>query len=78
MKLKKGMNVVRVEASQIVPLFKEPLEKEDVCEEVTGNINRESKFENLTKEKNEKNVKDFGKDRSYKYRNPDETTTVFG
>ena len=51
MKLKKGMNVAHVEASQIVSLFKEPLGKEDVCEEVTGNINRESQFENLTKEK---------------------------
>ena len=54
LKLKKGMNVAHVEASQIVSLFKEPLEKEYVCEEVTGNINRESQFENLTKEKNER------------------------
>ena len=44
MKLKKGMNVAHVEASQIVPLFEEPLGKEDVCEEVAGNINRESQF----------------------------------
>ena len=33
MKLKKEMNVAHAEASQIVPLFKEPLGKEDVCEE---------------------------------------------
>ena len=51
MKLKKGMNVAHVEASQVVPLFKEPLEREDVCEEVAGNINRENQFENLTKGK---------------------------
>ena len=37
LKLKKGMNVAHVEASQIVSLFKEPLGKEDVCEEVAGN-----------------------------------------
>ena len=48
------MNVAHVEASQVVPLFEEPLEKEDVCEEVTGNINRENQFENLTKEKGER------------------------
>ena len=35
MKLKKGMDVAHVEASKVVPLFKEPLEKGDVCEEVT-------------------------------------------
>ena len=51
LKLKKRMNVAHVEASQVVPLFEEPLGKEDVCEEVTGNINRKSQFENLTKEK---------------------------
>ena len=48
------MNVAHVEASQVVPLFEEPLEKEDVCEEVTGNINRENQFENLTREKSER------------------------
>ena len=46
--------MAHVEASQIVSLFKEPLGKEDVCEEVAGNINRESQFENLTKEKNKR------------------------
>ena len=46
--------MAHVEASQVVPLFEEPLEKEDVCEEVTGNINRESQFENFTKEKNKR------------------------
>ena len=54
MKLKNGMNVAQVEASQVVPLFKEPLEKEEICEQVTGNINGESQFENLAKEKNER------------------------
>ena len=54
LKLKKGMNVAHVEANQIVPLFKEPLEKEDVCEEVTSNINRENQFENLTTEKSKR------------------------
>ena len=42
------MNVAHVEASQVVSLFKECLEKGDVCEEVPGNINRENQFENLT------------------------------
>ena len=54
MKLKKGMNMAHVEASQVVPLFEEPLEKEDVCEDVTGNINRENQFENLTREKSKR------------------------
>ena len=35
LKLKKGMNVAHVEASQVVPLFNEPLERGDVCEKVT-------------------------------------------
>ena len=51
------MNVAHVEANQVVPLFEESLGKEDVCEEVTGNINRESQFENLTKEKGERMLK---------------------
>ena len=54
LKLKKGMNVAYGEASQVVPLFEEPLKREDVCEEVTGNINRENQFENLTKEKSKR------------------------
>ena len=41
-------------AIQVVPLFKEPLEKEVVCEEVTGNINRENQFEDLTREKSKR------------------------
>ena len=40
--------------SKVVPLFKEPLEKGDVCEEITGNINREGQFENLSKEKGQR------------------------
>ena len=51
LKLKKGINVAHVEASQVVPLFDEPLEKGKVCEEVTENINRESQSEDLTKKR---------------------------
>ena len=51
LKLKKGMNVAHVEASQVVPLFNEPLERGDVCEEVTEDITKESQSEDLTKEK---------------------------
>ena len=38
LKLKKGTNVDHVEASQVVPLFNEPLERGDVCKEVTKDI----------------------------------------
>ena len=62
------MHVAHVQASQIVSLSEEPLEKEDICEKVTGNINRESQFENLNQREEQKNVKDFRKDRSYRYR----------
>ena len=51
LKLKKGMNVAHVEASQVVPLFNEPLERGDVCEKVTEDITKESQSEDLTKEK---------------------------
>ena len=51
LKLNKGMNVAHVEASQVVPLFSEPLERGDVCEEVTEDITKESQSEDLTKEK---------------------------
>ena len=55
MKLKKGMNVAHVEASQIVPLFNNtPLEKENVCEEITKDVAKESKSRDLPKEKNER------------------------
>ena len=51
MKLKKGMIVAHVEASQVVPLFNNtPLEKENVCEEIT----KESKSKDLPKEKKER------------------------
>ena len=46
MKLKKGMNVAHVEASQVVPNLEKPLGKEEVC--------RESQFENLDEGKNER------------------------
>ena len=39
--LKKGMNVAHVEASQVVPLFDDPLERGDVCEGITGDITKE-------------------------------------
>ena len=42
LKLKKGMNVAHVEASQVVPLFNDPLESGNVCEEVTEDITKES------------------------------------
>ena len=48
------MNVAHVEASQVVPLFNEPLERGDVCEEVTEGITKESQSEDLTKEKGER------------------------
>ena len=54
LKLKKRRNVAHVEASQVVPLFNEPLERGDVCEEVTEDITQESQFEDLTKEKGER------------------------
>ena len=51
LKLKKGTNVAHVEASQVVPLFNEPLERGDVCEKVTEDITKESQSGDLTKEK---------------------------
>ena len=51
MKLKKEMYVAHGEASQVVPLFNEPLERGDVCEEATKDITKESQSEDLTKEK---------------------------
>ena len=55
LKLKKGMNVAHVEASQLVPLFNNnPLEKENVCEEITRDVTKESKSRDLPKEKNER------------------------
>ena len=55
MKLKKGTNVAHVEASQVVPLFNNtPPEKENVCEEITKHVTKESKSRDLPKEKNER------------------------
>ena len=55
MKLKKGMNVAHVEASQVAPLFNNnPLEKENVCEEITRDVTKESKSRDSPKEKNER------------------------
>ena len=51
LKLKKGTNVAHVEASQVVPHLNKPLERGDVCEEVTEDITKESQSEDLTKEK---------------------------
>ena len=45
------MNVAHVEATQVVLLFNEPLERGDVCEEITEDITKESQSEDLTKEK---------------------------
>ena len=36
------MNVTHVEASQVVPLFDDPLERGDIWEEVTEDITKES------------------------------------
>ena len=45
------MNVAHVEASQVVPLFDEPLERGDVCEGITEDVAEGSQSEDLTKEK---------------------------
>ena len=54
LKLKKGMNVAHVEASQVVPLFDDPLERGDVCEGITEDITKGSQSEDSTKEKDER------------------------
>ena len=54
LKLKKGMNVAHVEASQVVPLFDDPLERGDVCEEITEDITKESQLEVSLKEKDKR------------------------
>ena len=54
LKLKKGMNVAHVEASQVVPLFDDPLERGDVCEEVTEDITKESQLEDSPKKEDER------------------------
>ena len=54
LKLKKGMNVAHVEASQVVPLFNDPLEREDVCEGITEDITKGSQSEDSTKEKDKR------------------------
>ena len=54
LKLKKGMNVAHVEASQVVPLFDDPLESGDVCEEVTEDITKESSIVNSPKEEDKR------------------------
>ena len=54
LKSKKGTNVAHVEASQVVPLFDDPLERGDVCEEVTEDITKNSQLEDSPKEKDER------------------------
>ena len=54
LKLKKGRNVVHVEASQVVPLFNDPLERGDVCEGIIEDITKESQSEDSSKEKDER------------------------
>ena len=51
LKLKKGTNVSHVEASEVVPLFNDPLERGDVCEGITEDITKRTQSEDLTKEK---------------------------
>ena len=41
--------MAHVKASQVVPLFDDPLERGDVCEEVTEYITKESQLENSPK-----------------------------
>ena len=58
-----------VEASQVVPLFyNNPLEKENVCEEITRDVTKESTSRDSPKEKNERMSKISEKTRSYGYR----------
>ena len=57
LKLKKGMNVAHVEASQVVPLFNDPLERGDVCKGITEDITKRSLSKDLTKEKGERMIK---------------------
>ena len=57
LKLKKGTNVAHVEASQVVPLFDDPLERGDVCEGITEDITKRSQSKDLTKEKGERKIK---------------------
>ena len=55
LKLKKGMNVAHVEASQVVPfLFSDPLERGDVCEGITEDITKGNQSEDSTKEKDKR------------------------
>ena len=54
LKLKKGANVAHVETSQVVPLFDNPLERGDVCEEVTKDITKESESEDSPKKEDER------------------------
>ena len=68
LKLKKGTNVAHVEASQVVPLFDDPLERGDVCEGITEDITKRSQSRRFNQRKGQKNVKDFRKVRSHRYR----------
>ena len=54
LKLKKGMNVAHVEASQVVPLFDDLLIRGDVYEGITEDITKRSQSEDLTKEKDKR------------------------
>ena len=49
--------MAHVEVSQVVPLFDDPLERGDVCEEVTEDITKESQSEDSPKEKDERMTK---------------------
>ena len=58
LKLKKGMNVPHVEASQVVPLFNDPIERGDVCEGITEDI---TKGESVRRFNQRKGVKECQK-----------------
>ena len=49
LKLKKGMNVAHVEASQVIPLLEEPAEERKVCGNSQGEVPIEGKNERISK-----------------------------
>ena len=49
LKLKKGMNVAHVEASQVIPLLEEPVEERKVCGNWQGEVPTEGKNEKISK-----------------------------
>ena len=54
LKLKKGVNVAHVEASQVVPLFNNPLEKRNVYEEIMKDVTKKSQSRDSPKKEDER------------------------